>query len=100
VDEFSTAPPDVSSVVNGKALSLPKPEYPKEASVRKISGKVFIEVLIDEKGDVVEAQAICGAIRMLAHVAENAAKKAKFSPTSLSGVPVKVTGIITYNFVP
>jgi hypothetical protein len=26
--------------------------------------------------------------------------KATFTPTRLSGVPVKVSGIVTYNFVP
>ena len=100
VNEFSSSPPDVSTVVNGKALSLPKPEYPREAAIRKLSGKVSVEVLINEKGDVEKAKAICGAPSVLAQVAVSAAKKAKFTPTYLSGLPVKVTGIITYNFVP
>jgi hypothetical protein len=32
-------------------------------------------------------------------VAVAAARQARFSPTKLSGQPVKVTGVIQYNFV-
>ncbi|MBO0160511.1 energy transducer TonB, partial [Vibrio parahaemolyticus] len=36
----------------------------------------------------------------LRQAAVEAAQRAKFSPTMLSGQPVKVSGVITYNFVP
>ena len=86
-------------VINGKALSFPKPEYPAEARGSRVSGAVTIQVLIDEKGDVIRAGAINGH-PLLQKAARNAACEAKFSPTLLAGQPVKVSGVITYNFVP
>jgi outer membrane biosynthesis protein TonB len=35
---------------------------------------------------------------MLHQAAEAAAKQARFSPTLLSGQPVKISGMINYNF--
>lgn len=86
-------------VINGKALSLPRPEYPRTLETPHPRGKVSVEVLINENGDVIVAGAEDGDPR-LQTPARNAACLAKFSPTLLSGEPVKVSGIITYNFVP
>src|SRR6266496_1276914 len=85
-------------VLNGKALSLPKPPYPQIAKAAHASGTVVVQVLIDENGNVVSAHAVSGH-PLLQAVAVAAARQARFSPTKLSGQPVKVTGIITYNFV-
>lgn len=89
-----------AGVLNGRALSLPKPEYPVEALKAKLTGKVTIQVVIDETGNVISAKAIKNLEHVsLCNAAEVAALKAKFSPTTLSGRPVKVTGTIEYNFV-
>ena len=105
-------------VLNGKAIMLPKPAYPVEAKARRAEGPVSIKVTIDEEGNVIEAVPMPlkstrkpnddGSAETveeampdpdLAEAARAAALDAKFSPTRLSGQPVKVTGIITYNFV-
>jgi len=86
-------------VLNGKATELPKPAYPAEARTNRDSGAVSIEVLIDEDGKVVRAGAVSGA-PTLQYAARDAACRAKFSATTLSGNPVKVSGVMTYNFVP
>lgn len=86
-------------IVNGRALSLPKPVYPAEAKAARASGAVAVQVLIDESGKVISACAVSGA-RELQRASEIAAYQSKFSPTLLTGQPVKVSGIITYNFVP
>lgn len=85
-------------VLNGKATSLPKPPYPSIARAAKASGTVAVQVVIDESGRVVTARAISGH-PLLRASAEAAARQAKFSPTLLSGKPVRVSGVITYNFV-
>jgi len=85
-------------VLNGKAMSLPKPVYPEAARAVKASGIVGVKVLIDETGNVVSAEAVSGHPLLRAASVE-AAKEAKFSPTTLSGQPVRVTGVINYNFV-
>jgi len=90
--------PIESGVVNGKAVSLPQPPYPLIAKFARAEGTVDVQVLIDERGNVLEASAVTGH-PLLRGTAAAAALRAKFTPTLLSGKPVKVTGIITYNFV-
>lgn len=84
-------------VINGKAISKPPPVYPEAAKQLRISGVVTIFVTVDEKGFVTDAFP-CGH-PLLSEAALRAAYGARFSPTLLSGKPVKVTGIITYRFV-
>jgi TonB family protein len=86
-------------VLNGKATSLPKPAYPPSAKQVNASGTVMVQVLVDEKGNVVTAQAVSGH-PLLRPAAVAAARQAKFSPTKLSGKPVKVSGMINYQFAP
>jgi periplasmic protein TonB len=90
--------PISGGVLNGKAISLPKPPYPQIARAAHASGTVVVQVLIDENGSVVSAHAVSGH-PLLQAVAVQAARQARFSPTKLSGQPVKVTGVIQYNFV-
>ncbi|CAN5561184.1 hypothetical protein BH10ACI1_BH10ACI1_10070 [soil metagenome] len=86
-------------VVNGKAKYLAVPAYPASARSRYAKGVIPVRVTINEEGTVISAKAICGDGDLRA-VSEEAARQSKFSPTLLSGQPVKVTGIILYNFVP
>jgi protein TonB len=90
--------PISGGVLNGKAISLPKPAYPPIARQAHASGTVVVQVTIDENGNVISASAVSGH-PLLRAVAVSAARGARFSPTKLSGQPVKVTGVITYNFV-
>jgi protein TonB len=90
--------PISGGVLNGKAISLPKPAYPAIARQAHASGTVVVQVTIDENGSVISAHAVSGH-PLLQAVAVAAARGARFSPTKLSGQPVKVTGVITYNFV-
>lgn len=97
------APPKITApisggVLNGKAISLPKPPYPAIAKSAHAAGTVTVQVTIDENGNVISAHAVSGH-PLLQAVAVQAARSARFSPTKLSGQPVKVTGVITYNFV-
>ena len=86
-------------VLNGKATSLPKPAYPAAAKAVRAGGSVVVQVVISEGGSVISASAVSGH-PLLRAAAEGAARGARFSPTLLSGQPVKVSGVITYNFVP
>lgn len=85
-------------VLNGKAITLPAPEYPDVARAAKASGNVTVEVTIDEEGNVISARSVSGH-PLLQSAAVTAARQAKFSPTKLSGQPVKVNGVLVYNFV-
>jgi protein TonB len=89
--------PVTGGVLNGTAISLPAPMYPDTAKRLRMSGLVTVEVIVDETGKVISAQATSGP-PALREVAAQAALRAKFSPTKLSGQPVKVSGLITYKF--
>jgi protein TonB len=58
---------------------------------------VSVQVLVDEKGEVVNANAVSGH-PLLRAAAVQAARKARFPVTKLSGVPVKVSGVLTFRF--
>jgi periplasmic protein TonB len=84
-------------VINGKAIYLPIPAYPLPAKAVNAQGSVNVQVTINENGKVISAKAVTGN-PLLRVAAEKAAWSAKFSTTYLSRVPVKVTGVIVYNF--
>lgn len=86
-------------VLNGKALSLPKPPYPLKARSERAGGAVNVQIVIDESGNVISAKAVSGH-ELLREASEQAALGAKFSPTFIDENPVKVRGVIVYNFVP
>ncbi len=57
-----------------------------------------VQVLVDEGGKVVEARALSGP-EPLWQAAVEAAYRARFTPTTLSGQPARVQGVLTYDFV-
>ena len=85
-------------VVNGMATYLPKPVYSAIAKAGRASGVVTVQVLIDEQGKVVSARVLSGH-PLLQRESVQAAYQARFTPTLLSKQAVKVSGVITYNFV-
>lgn len=89
--------PVSGGVLNGKALSLPAPVYPDSARRMRIGGLVEVDVVVDETGKVISAHALAGPAS-LRDVAVQAALHARFSPTKLSGQPVRIAGRINYNF--
>ncbi len=89
--------PVSGGVLNGSAISLPMPIYPDAARRMSTSGTVIVEVVIDEQGKVISARATSGP-SSLREAAVQAAQRARFSPTKLSGQPVKVSGVINYKF--
>ena len=86
-------------ILNGKAVSLPKPAYPPAARAVKAEGTVTVKVVIDESGNVISAEAVSGH-PLLRAAAVAAAREAQFAPTVYNGSAVKVSGVLTYNFVP
>ena len=86
-------------VLNGKAVSLPKPKYTPVAKSARASGQVSVRVSVDESGNITSANAVSGHPQLQA-AAVAAARGAKFQPTMLSGKPVKTTGVIVYSFDP
>lgn len=84
-------------VLTGKAVSKPQPAYPPIAKAARASGTVVVQVTVDESGKVISASAVSGH-PLLRQAAVQSAYGWRFSPTMLSGQPVKVTGTISFNF--
>jgi protein TonB len=89
--------PVSGGVLNGTAINLPPPLYPDAAKRMRTQGVVSVDVILDETGKVVSANASSGP-PILREAAVQAALRARFSPTKLSGQPVKVSGVINYKF--
>ena len=96
-EKIVSSPPLNQGVIQGTALERVQPLYPEDARRAKISGKVVVEVVVDQCGRVVKASKVSGRSE-LAPAALVAAEGWRFSPTTKMDVPVKVIGTITFNF--
>lgn len=83
----------LGGVLNDIATSLPAPD----AGTATESGTVTVEVLVNEKGSVVASSVVSGP-QPLWKAAGAAAREAKFDPPLHNGKPVKVAGVLTYEF--
>ena len=86
-----------SSVLQGKAVVRRTPVYPPLAKQIHLSGSVSVEVMIAPDGHVEAARAVSGH-PMLMTAALEAARGWRFEPTLLNGTPVRVSGVIVFNF--
>jgi TonB family protein len=85
----------------GGAVSAPSrldvPKYLSEAAVAGIQGVVFVEIVIDEMGNVSDAKVV-RSIPLLDDAALLAVRNWRFAPTVLNGQPVPVRMVVTVNF--
>lgn len=88
---------DCGFVLNNNPIFLPEPEYSKAALMVNASGAVQVQITIDENGNVESAKAVSGHPLLWAESVKSALKS-KWKPIELSGKPIKVTGVIVYNF--
>lgn len=86
-----------SNVLQGKAIERRVPVYPELVRRIHLQGDVAVEVIISPEGRVESARAISGHPMLIATALE-AARGWRFGPTILNGVPVRVTGVITFVF--
>ena len=94
------APPEflnVGALSAADATRMITPTYSSIARQSRVTGKVSVEVDLDEEGNVTKADATDGPA-MLRQSAEDAAKRTKFKPALFNGKPIKAKGTITYNF--
>lgn len=111
-DEFAEPPPPPApaplparkeaisisgGVLQASAIKRVEPVYPPIARAANAQGAVRIQITISEEGKVIEAEAIEGH-PLLRDAALQAARQWEFKPTELSGILVKVQGILIFNF--
>jgi TonB family protein len=85
-------------VLNGRAINLPTPAYPSAARALRASGRVTVQVLVDQTGNVSSAKAMSGH-PLLRQAAEAAARQSSFNPIVVNNQAVAATGVLVYNFV-
>lgn len=89
--------PVISGVLNMKVLNDLSPAYPQKAKDQKIQGRVEVQFLVNEDGEVIFANPLSGPEELWAESVK-AAVSARFNPMKLSGKPVKITGRIILDF--
>ena len=103
IPEPPSAGPKVPIRVGGrvrppKALYTPPPNYPVIAKQTKIQGVVLIDAVLDEKGQVVEANVVSGH-PLLIQAALDTVREWRYEPTYLNNEPISVALIVEVTFV-
>ena len=84
-------------VLQGNAISQPKPLYPAIAKSARISGSVILAATISKNGTIENLRLVSGH-PMLVPAAMDAVKQWRYRPYLLNGDPVEVETSITVNF--
>lgn len=87
----------IGGLLINKRIKAASPHYPRDFMSSRISGLMIVRVRVDEQGNVISAKRVCG-YPGFATAAEEATLKARYSPTLVSGKPVRVTGLAIYEF--
>jgi TonB family protein len=90
------SPVEVGSLLT-KATDRPAPTYPSTARNARVTGRVTVYLMLDEKGAVSKVERTDGP-ELLRGAAADAARRWKFRPTVVNGQPVRVSGFINFNF--
>lgn len=88
-------PPDSTQL---EVIKAPQPDYPLEAAVKGIQGRVLIQLHISTTGDVTSTEILDGD-RTLAEAAERAMKQWKFKPFFKDGAAVNISRKMPFDFV-
>lgn len=103
-DSQATAPTSVTDgrplevgLLLPKATDKPAPAYPPTARAARVTGRVTVFLMVDEKGAVAKVERTDGP-ELLRGAAADAARRWKFRPTVVNGQPVRVSGFINFNF--
>ena len=84
-------------VLQGNAIRKVQPPYPALAKAAGAEGAVQVAITVNENGEVTTTEAVSGH-PLLKEAAVEAAKAWSFKQTELGGKPVKVQGLLTFNF--
>ena len=84
--------------LNSRAVRLQPPVYPSDARRLGIQGKVIVQLMLDEQGNVTSAKSTSGNA-LLRGSAEDAARRSKFKPVLVDNQPVKAAGFIIYSYI-
>jgi len=84
-------------ILNPNVVAIEIPTYPQKAMENRIEGRVEVQVLVNQNGEVVTATPILGFEHLWA-ASVKAAVTARFDPKTLATEPSKVAGILMFKF--
>jgi protein TonB len=96
----AAAPADscLEQLIKPKPIAIPQPVYADAARAAGITGKVRVELTVDESGAVVAVKVIEGLGYGLDEAALDAARNARFEPATRCGAPTRTTFTIGIRF--
>jgi TonB family protein len=80
-----------------KKIKDVRPVYPEIAQAARVQGIVILEIIIDQRGDVRDAQ-VLRSVPLLDQAAIEAVRQWQFTPTFLNNAPTEVVMTVTVNF--
>lgn len=76
-----------------------EPEYPPMARGMGLKGEVAVDVVIDQRGEVVEVQPVEGH-PVLSHAVRRALSHWRFNPIRIDGRPTRAVARLRFHFAP
>ena len=92
----TSGPVSVGSLVD-RATQKVNPVYPADARAQGVVGVVKVNMIVDQRGEIIEIQSVEGPV-LLRNAARDAALKWRFQPHLVNGNPTSMTGYLTFNF--
>jgi protein TonB len=92
------APDCTEPLVKAKPERIVRPEFTNEARTVGVDGRVVVEVIVDERGDVSSAKVVKGLGHGLDETSLQAAKRTHFQPATRCGKPVVAPFLLAMKF--
>lgn len=86
-----------SGVLNSKLLNALDVTYPQKAKDKKIEGRVEVQLMLNEDGEVIFANPLSGPEELWAE-SVRAAAGARLAPATVYGKPIKIAGRVILDF--
>ena len=83
-------------VLNSRVAAIELPSYPQGAQENRGEGICFVQVVVNENGDVIAATPVESGKEELWAASVRAAVTAHFDPKTLAKEPGKLTGILVF----
>lgn len=97
-DGIYTVVDEMPEIVGGLSSLYSQIEYPRQAIRQGVEGRVFLQFVVDESGNVVDPAVLRDIGAGCGEAAVEAIKKVKFTPGKQNGTPVKVKFSLPVSF--
>ncbi len=92
-----TTEPQTGDAVLGQAIRKVEPGYPSQAKAKRVEGNVIVEALVSTSGEILSIQSVSGPPALI-EASSEAAKRWRFTPTTVNQAFVEAHVKITFKF--